>query len=224
MPSGKRHKARKYFRFLSGALVVVLSLPFIMLLLSNQLIRVSAESHLYADAERIPYNKVGLVLGTSHRVRNGGPNPYFHNRMEAAADLYHSGKVSYLLVSGDNRTVWYNEPEQMRRRLIELGVPGHVIYADHAGLRTRDSVIRCSEVFGQNSFTIISQRFQNQRAVFIAKNLGLNVVAYNAADVENQQHSKIQIREWFARILVFRDIIGGNRPQQMDERVDIGGS
>jgi SanA protein len=218
----KQRATKKIFRIISGILMVLLFVPFVVLLLSNQLIRVSSESYLYNDAERIPYNTVGLVLGTSHRVRNGGPNPYFHHRMEAAASLYHAGKVSYLLVSGDNRTVWYNEPEQMRQQLVELGVPDHVIYADHAGLRTRDSVIRCSEVFGQDSFTIISQRFQNQRAVFIARNLNLNVVAFNAADVDHQQNSRIQIREWFARIVVFLDILKGTGPERTDEKVIIG--
>ena len=203
--------------------MLALFVPFALLLLSNQLIRVSAENHLYDSLERIPYNKAALVLGTSHRLRDGSPNPYFHNRMEAAAALYHSAKVSYLIVSGDNRTIWYNEPEQMRQRLIELGVPRQVIYADTAGLRTRDSVIRCKEVFGLDSFTIVSQRFHNQRAVYIAKNLGLkNVVAYNAADAENHQNSRAIIREWFARMLVFRDIAGGVRPEYSGEKISIG--
>ncbi len=194
-----------------------------VLIITNQVIRFSAEDHLYDSVEDIPHNRVGLVLGTSPRIRNGGPNPYFNNRMEAAANLYHSGKVNYLLVSGDNRTKYYNEPEYMRRALIELNVPTDAIYLDNAGLRTFDSVWRAKEVFGQPSLTIISQRFHNQRAVFIAKQKGLEVVAYNAADVPHGQKDKTRIREWFAKANVFMDMLVQRSPETRDETIVIGG-
>lgn len=202
---------------------ILVLLPLMVLIITNQVIRFSAEDHLYDSVEDIPHNRVGLVLGTSPRIRNGGPNPYFNNRMEAAANLYHSGKVNYLLVSGDNRTKYYNEPEYMRRALIELNVPTDAIYLDNAGLRTFDSVWRAKEVFGQPSLTIISQRFHNQRAVFIAKQKGLEVVAYNAADVPHGQKDKTRIREWFAKANVFMDMLVQRSPETRDETIVIGG-
>lgn len=113
----KKKPKSGFSKFLRGGLIlleIAVLLPVLALLVSNQVIRVSSEAHLYDSLDELPYHHVGLVLGTSHRVRNGGPNPYFHNRMAAAADLYHSGKVRYLIVSGDNRTPYYNEPRVMR--------------------------------------------------------------------------------------------------------------
>lgn len=222
MKKRKNKRRRSIFGKLLIFLEILILLPVLLLIISNQVIRFSAESHLFDSVEEISYNRVGLVLGTSPRIRNGGPNPYFNNRMEAAARLYHSGKVSYLLLSGDNRTRYYNEPEYMRRALIELDVPQEVIYVDNAGLRTLDSVWRAKEVFGQQSLTIISQRFHNQRAVFIAKQRGLDVVAYNAADVPQGQNDKTRIREWFAKANVFMDMLIQRMPETNNERIVIG--
>ena len=199
-------------------------LPILSLLITNQVIRVSAEAHLYDAIDELPHNRVGLVLGTSHRVRNGGPNPYFHNRMAAAAEVYHAGKVEFLLVSGDNRTRYYNEPGQMRNALIQLGVPSEAIYKDQAGLRTLDSVVRAKEVFGQDSITVISQRFHNQRAVYIARHHGLEVAAFNAGDVPHHNSDRTRLREWFAKANVFWDILTNKTPQHLGEPVQIGGS
>ncbi len=71
----------------------------------------------------------------------------------------------------------------MKNALVAQGVPENKIFLDYAGFRTFDSVIRMNKIFGQTDFTIISQRFHNERAVYIANRLGLNAVAFNAQDV-----------------------------------------
>lgn len=210
---------RKSLIFLEIALLI----PLLMVLMSNQVIRVASGPYLYDLAEEIPYQRVGLVLGTSPRIRSGAPNPYFHHRMEAAARLYHSGKVSYLIVSGDNRTRYYNEPAHMKQALRALDVPEEVIYSDNAGLRTLDSMLRAREVFGLDSLTVVSQRFHNQRAVYIGRHLGLEVVAMNASGVKHQRTSRVMVREWFAKAKVFYDLfLNGELPVE-DETVTIGG-
>ena len=201
-------------------LKLCLLLPVLLLVVSNQVIRFSTEHYLYDSVELIPYNEAGLVLGTSPRVRNGGPNPYFTNRMEAAAELYHSGKVNLLIVSGDNRTRYYNEPEQMRRALVELGVPSSSILLDQAGLRTLDSVVRARDVFNYNEITIISQKFHNQRAVYIAKQKGMEVFALNAGDVEQRPNDRTRLREWFAKTMVFWDLLINKQPQHLEKEID----
>ncbi len=221
---GKRPKRKGFRVFRSGliSLEVIVLLPVLALLITNQVIRVSSEAHLFDTIDELPHNRVGMVLGTSHRVRNGGPNPYFHNRMAAAAEVYHAGKVEYLLVSGDNRTHYYNEPREMRSALIQLGVPANVIYQDHAGLRTLDSVVRAKKIFGQDSITVISQRFHNQRAVYIARHHGIEVAAFNAGDVPHHQNDRTRLREWFAKANVFWDILTNKTPRHLGEPVQIG--
>lgn len=222
MSKKRKSKLSRFFRLGLIMLELAVLLPVLALLISNQVIRVSSEAYLYDSTDELPYNRVGLVLGTSHRVRDGRPNPYFHNRMAAAAEVYHAGKVNYLVVSGDNRTKYYNEPHEMRSALIRLGVPAEVIYKDHAGLRTLDSVVRAKQVFGQDSLTVISQRFHNQRAVYIARHHGMKVNAFNASDVPHHNSDRTRLREWFAKANVFWDILTNKEPLHASEPVYIG--
>jgi SanA protein len=222
MKKGMIRRLRSLVVWVSNTLAILLLIPFLLVILANQVIIISSEGYLYDSTTDIPYNHAGLILGTSHRLRDGNPNPYFHNRMKAAADLYHQQKVRYLIVSGDNRTRWYNEPEKMREELLNLGVPDSIIYLDYAGLRTLDSVVRCKKVFGQDSFTIISQKFHNQRAVYIARQHGLNTVALNANDPDGLPNARLQIREWFAKVNVFLDQLMKKQPQYTGERIIIG--
>lgn len=171
--------------------------------------------------EGLPYNMVGVVLGTSSKVRGGSPNPYFTYRINAAVELLKAGKVEHLLVSGDNRTLTYNEPFVMQKALIAAGVDSARITLHYAGFRTFDSVVRAKEVFGQQSFTVISQRFHNERAVYIGREAGLNVVGYNARDVGSRSGWKTRIREKGARVKVFLDLLLGKEPKFLGEPVEI---
>lgn len=99
----------------------------------------------------VPANRAGLLLGTSRTVRSGRPNAYFYNRVDAAAALYHAGKVEYLVISGDNGRKGYNEPQDMKEALVGRGVPAEAIYLDYAGFRTYDSVVRMERYSGRRA-------------------------------------------------------------------------
>ncbi|NNM95343.1 MAG: DUF218 domain-containing protein [Bacteroidia bacterium] len=165
----------------------------------------SARSSLYSSADSIPYRRVGLVLG-ANKMWHGAENPFFKNRIEAAATLMKAGKVKHLIVSGDNHSNNYDEPLDMKKALMKLGVPDSAITLDYAGFRTFDSILRCKEVFGQDSVTIISQDFQNQRAIFIASHFNMNAVAFNAADVPELSNPASRVREYLAKCKVLLDI------------------
>lgn len=155
----------------------------LMILLSNFVVEKSAADDLYISTSDIPKNKVGLVLGTAKYVRRGQINLYYKYRIEAATTLYKSGKVDFILISGDNSRKEYDEPSTMKEDLVEMGIPSEKIYLDYAGFRTLDSVVRCKEIFGQHSITVISQKLHNERAIFIAKRKGIEAVGFNAHDV-----------------------------------------
>src|SRR5207302_6866748 len=97
---------------------------------------------------------VALVLGTAPIGPEGGPNRYLVYRLDAAAELWKAGKVKYLLVSG-NRDGGYDEPTAMREGLMKRGVPADAIYRDFAGYRTRDSVLRARDIFGQREILVV---------------------------------------------------------------------
>ena len=123
---------------------------------------------IYTQVNKIPPNKVGLLLGTSKYLSSGHINLYYKYRIEAVTKLYRSGKIKFILISGDNGSKSYNEPELMKQDLIENGIPTSKIFLDYAGFRTLDSVLRAQKIFGQNSFTVISQEFHNERALYLA--------------------------------------------------------
>jgi SanA protein len=177
----------------------------------------SGKKQLYSSAQQIPARKVGLLLGTAEKRRGGGPNPFFRNRIDAAVELYKRGKIRRLLVSGDNQ---HNEPEDMRKALLAGGVPASAITRDHAGLRTLDSVVRAKEVFGVSTFTIISQRDHDQRALLIAKQNGIDAIAFCARDVPLGKSILAHVHEWFARVKVVLDLyLLHTRPKHIGSRV-----
>ena len=180
-------------------------------------------SRLYVtdDINKLNSVKVGLVLGTSRNVKGGSRNTFFFNRIDAAAELFESGKIKYIIVSGDNGEKDYNEPQDMREELVKKGIPDSVIFLDYAGFRTLDSVIRAREIFGQKTFIIISQKFHNERAVYLARKNGIEAYGYNAKEVEPMQGVKTKVREFFARDKVFVDLLFVVDPKFVGEKVKI---
>ena len=186
----------------------------------NKTITGAARTKLYSDARSIPFNRVGLLLGTSKFV-NGRHNPFYDYRIKAAIDLLKANKITYLIISGDNSRKDYNEPASMRSDLINGGIDSSIIYLDYAGFRTFDSVVRLKEIFGQDSVTIISQPFHNERAIYIAEKQGLSAIGFNAADVSGSQGFSTQLREKFARVKVFLDVWTGKKPKFLGNKIVI---
>ena len=189
---------------------------------ANVMVKRTAKGLCYDDTAAIPYRRVGLLLGTSKLNRHGGPNPYFTRRIKACAALYHAGKISKVLVSGDNSRIGYTEPEDMRQALVEAGVPDSVIVLDYAGFRTYDSMVRAKKVFGQQRLTVVSQPWHNERALYIAHRIGVDAIAYNAADFENRQWKlRLTVREWLARTKMAVDLLSLHDPHFLGEPIEI---
>jgi SanA protein len=189
-------------RVLAGFFLVLL----IFLAVCNIWIVKSTEKNVYEDLAKLPDHRVALVLGTSHKVVGGGPNPYFSKRIETAAALYKLQKIDHFILSGDNRSMYYNEPWEMRKALIKAGVPETAITLDYAGLRTLDSVVRSKKIFGQNKITIITQPFHSYRALFISDFYDIDAVAMVADEPGIDQSFKVRIREYFARSKAVLDL------------------
>ena len=188
----------------------------------NAIVKHSAKGHLYSNVQEIPYRQVGVLLGTSPTMANGNRNRYYDYRISAAASLYFASKISYILISGDNHRHGYNEPEEMRQSLIALGVPDSVITLDYAGFRTYDSMVRAHKVFGQRSFTVISQYWHNERAVYIARKKGMNAIAFNAQDVSyRRSYLKNHARESLAKVKVVWDVATNKNPRYWGDPVAI---
>jgi SanA protein len=180
---------------------------FAILLFIYGYVEMSVQEQCSDNIENISGGALAVVLGTSERVVGGADNPYFWRRMEAAAALYHADKVDSILVSGDNSTRYYDEPQAMRTALHKLGVPDSVILSDGGGVRTFASVVRCKTRFHARNVIFISQNFHVRRAVFIANHISLQATGYIAEDAGFIRGIPLQVRELFARAVACADIV-----------------
>jgi len=178
-------------------------------LCSTLLIERSTQNYLYDNVHLVPEKECALVLGANKSGKNG-INKYFQYRMEAAADLYFHKKEKKIIVSGDNHIKCYDETTDMAEYLIGLGIPDSVIIRDYAGFRTLDSVVRSKKVFNCKSLIIVSQKFHNERAVFIAHHYEIDAVGYNATDVPSKSNFT-HIREIGAKFVAILDLFIFNR-------------
>jgi SanA protein len=218
------HQLHRHHRLWTSLLWAVLTMLILLITLLSYANYIINQQHKYTYnyMEAIPANKVGVVLGTSKYLVGGGINQYFLNRINATADLYFSGKIQQIIVSGDNATSSYNEPREMRRELLKRGIPPHDIYSDYAGFRTLDSILRANGVFGQRSFTVISQQFQNERAIYLGRHYNIDIIGFNAQDVAADVGIKTQIREIFARLWCMLDLyLFNSQPRYMGQPVEV---
>lgn len=182
---------------------------------------VEAANRTFNDVKEIPHNKVGLVLGTSKFLKNGSINPYYQFRVEAAASLFKAQKIDFILVSGDNGRSNYNEPALFKTGLIMLGIPEDKIFLDYAGFSTLDSVLRAQKIFGLKRFTVISQKFHNERALFLAKQKGIDALGFNAENVSKKFGFKVELREYLARTKAGLDVFFNTQPKYLGETIAI---
>ena len=202
---------KKVIKIFLWSTCIILFVCIVVMLICNQIVVNNAEGKVFSDIDSIKYNKVGLWLGTTPQARIGRiTNAFFTYRIDAAEELYKAGKIEKILISGDENSLdGINEPECMRDSLVARGVPANAITLDGKGYRTICSVVNANKVYGLKSFTIISQKFHNERAIYQAEHLGLdveNLQAYNAKMPKSRRAFLTTIREYFARVKMFYDL------------------
>ncbi len=207
----------RYVTFLSTALLALV----LVIVAANLTISMSVREKTFNAVGDIPANQVGLVLGTAKMLMEGGANPYYTHRINATIALYNAGKINFVLVSGDNGSIYYNEPNTIKKDLIEGGIPSDKIFLDYAGFRTLDSIVRAKYIFGLESVTIISQKFHNERAIYLADKKRLKAIGFNAKGISGKEGIRVKFREYFARVKVFIDLILNTQPRFYGERVEI---
>lgn len=202
-------------------ILFVITFVFILiagiLVLGDQSVAHNAKGQLYENLDSIPHRKVGLILGTSPiSTWNGRRNYYFDYRIKAGADLYNAGMVDWLVVSGGdyrNSENGYDEPIAMRDSLIKQGVDSARIVLDYDGTRTLNSIAKIRDVYCQDSIIIISQKYHNERALYQAKHLGIDAIAFNAKTPGRRTSwLRNRGREVLARVKLFMDVARGLHP------------
>ncbi|MCI5218412.1 MAG: hypothetical protein D3914_04285 [Candidatus Electrothrix sp. LOE2] len=187
-------------------LCFIILLPAVIAVVVPYLLISGYGRYCFDRLDETPPVYCAILLGTSKYLRGGRENLYYTYRIEAAKRLYNSGRCRKIIVSGDNGTRQYNEPKNMRQDLIRAGVRQEDIISDYAGFRTLDSIIRFKKVFGRQRGVVISQKFHNERAVYIGRAYGIELYGYNAADVGLRSGLKIRMREVLSRVMCVLDV------------------
>ena len=210
-----------FSRTLRNIVIILAVIILVIVGAVNYIVSSSTQKQMYYDVAAIPKNKVGLLLGTAKYQDKGRNiiNQYYQYRIDAAVALYMAGKIDFIIVSGDSNTIYYNEPVLMKNDLIARGVPADRIYMDYAGFRTLDSILRCRDIFGQDRFTIISQAFHDQRALYIANHKQVTTIAFCAK--EGDMWFFPYVREKFARVKMVLDLIQNTQARYYGEKVEI---
>lgn len=174
------------------------------------IVKSAAKGRMYDDVKEIPHRKVGLLLGTNPLGRSGRPNQFYLRRLDATVALYNAGKIDRIVISGARRGDDYDEPTEMRNDLVKRGLPDGIFVLDGEGHRTISSIVRTKEVFAEDSVTIISQKFHNERALFLARHNGVDAIAFNAENTSSRRwRLKMVLRESMARVKAVAEAIFG---------------
>jgi vancomycin permeability regulator SanA len=198
------HRLRKLLLYGLGAvaLVIVGAAALVTSSVDN-----AVRGRIYASPANAPSSPLALVLG-AEVYANGHPSPALVNRLDTSIELYRSGKVQALLMSGGHGSV---ETSAMRRYALAAGVPDDAIRLDDGGLRTLSSCQRARDVFHASRVTLISQAEHLTRAVYICDKLGLDAIGVVAADFPGPALWTYRLRERAAVLLAWWEVNGPAR-------------
>lgn len=207
-PIPPRRRMRVLGRIIIG--IFVLGILFI----SPTLYSWGASQGRTYTAAKVPVRDVALVFG-AQVLPNKKPSNFLEARLDLAYELWRTGKVKAILVSGDNGEAQYNEPDVMRNYLINKGVPSVKVVADYAGFDTYDTCTRAVRIFGVTSATLVTQSYHLPRAIATCRTIGLNAIGVGDESVKAAGRSaweKGSQREILAGIKMAYDIISQRQP------------
>jgi SanA protein len=201
---------KRTFKWIWRNTLRVALLALLVLFLPRLITGLYSASRIF-EAGNSPSKRVAIVFGAGLR-RDGTPTAILRDRVETAANLYSSGKVEKILMSGDNRFDDYNEPEAMRQYALSLGIPAQAIALDYAGRRTYDTCFRAKAIFGVESALLVSQKFHLPRALFLCNTLGLDADGVEANQRRYRRISLLlwNLREQLATVGAFLDVYVSN--------------
>ena len=206
---------RRYYLL---GVVAVLAL-IVLAMMVPILMRILVDSRIAFTVDEVPHTEVALVLGAS--VFRGAPSPILAERADTAIALYKAGRVSKILVTGDNSALTHDEVTPVRKYLLDAGIAPQDIFLDHAGFDTYSSMYRAREVFLAHSLTIVTQDFHLPRALWIARRLGLD--AYGVVAEGGERSPSDYMREIPASIKALLDVLMNRQPKYLGPAIPLSG-
>ncbi|EXI61629.1 hypothetical protein MHD_05705 [Mannheimia granulomatis] len=201
----------KLFKIIVGLNLFAILALLVIDALTSYIVR----DKVYTNIELLPHREYAVVLGTAKFYTKDVINEYYKYRLDTAAELIKDEKVDKLLLSGDNKTPYYNEPKTMTVDLLKMGIATQKIKQDYAGYRTFDSIIRAKDVYKLPPFTIVSQKFHCERALLIAKFRDIDAICYAAKYPEGAY--QVRVREILARAAMIFSLLTGMAPETLED-------
>jgi SanA protein len=198
-------------------LITLIAIPVavaLVSLISISVIISSSKAHVYENAADAPKAEAALILGAGV-LKNGGLSPVLKDRVDEAIELYQEGKVQQVIASG-NRSLEYNEVDPIAAYLESHDIPESAILTDYAGFDTYSSIYRARDIFGVHSVLIVTQSFHLPRAIFIARNLGLEASGVSA----DRGHYKLgnYFREMLADMKAVINLMFERKPESVQAK------
>lgn len=183
-------------------LILSLLLLTIILVTLPRLIMVSIAGNKTYSVEEVPPTRAAIVFGAG-LTASGAPTTVLKDRVSTAVDLYQTGKVEKILMSGDNRFIYYNEPGAMKSYALELGIPEEDIILDYAGRRTYDTCYRAEAIFQLDQAILVTQKFHLPRALYTCSALGIETLGVEADLRSYRDEGYWKVREIMASLVAF---------------------
>lgn len=200
----------KIFVFLWRTALTLGFLAVVGLLAPRGVMILFAEPRTFT-VDNVPPARVAIVFGAG-LLRDGSAGPVLSDRVETAVQLYEAGKVDKLLMSGDNRFLYHNEPEAARQYALKRGVPAEDIVLDYAGRRTYDTCYRAKYIFGVEEAILVTQPFHMPRSLFLCNWFGVESMGVEASNRYFLKRSRAywNFRETFAVFQAGWDVLVAN--------------
>ena len=212
----------KKFKFVCFVAIFILFLFILFFLGVNFSIKNKSQNYIYKTVNEVPRVQTALILGA--RVWNNGEmSDIFRDRVKVGIELYKSGKVKKILVSGDHGRKEYDEVNAAKKYILEKGIPGEDIFLDHAGFDTYDSMYRARDVFESESIIIVTQDFHLPRAVYIANKLGHKAHGVSSDLQVYLGADRMELREYLARVKAWLDILFKSKPKYLGKIISLDG-
>ena len=185
-----------------------------------------AKPFIYTNITSLPESYTVIIPGA--KVYENNISDVVRDRIEAGVDCVNHSKAQRILISGDHGRTDYDEVNQMRLYMQRIyNVQPDIIFMDHAGFSTYETMYRARDIFCVNDAVVVTQKFHLARSVYIGRKLGLNIVGYEAPELtgySKQTHTNWNTREALARIKAFFMVLLNSKPTYLGEQIPITGN
>ena len=215
-----KRRIKRFFIILILAAVLLATAVFV----PNFIVIKKTESNIVTLEEAAELSDVDCAVILGAGVREGKPTPMLRDRLLVGIDLYKSGAVKKLIMSGDHGSTDYDEVNIMKSFAVDRGVPDEDIFMDHAGFSTYETIYRAREIFEADNIIIVSQKYHLYLALYIAEKLGIKSVGVSADLDTYRGQTKRDLREILARDKDFFKCIFKPKPTYLGDKIPVSGN